>query len=237
VETALERWVDAEAHLTSSLSNHEDAWVRKNRALLDQALVMSRNHIGEIVFTGPAGATVTVAGRSVGTLPSIVPVRLGEGTVLVTASSPGFKQFIQSVTVQPANRIAVAIALDPLEVRTVTEASSASLQMRSQMIELRPHYSWRTWTGAGLVGAGAGVLAWGIAWIVVDGRGAGGACSASITAPCQPVYNTKTLGWILAGAGAGAAIGGGLLLYDARSSGREVTLGFGPTSVLVGGHF
>ena len=38
VETALQRWVDAESHLLASLSSADDAWVKKNRGFLEQAL-------------------------------------------------------------------------------------------------------------------------------------------------------------------------------------------------------
>jgi PEGA domain-containing protein len=236
-ETAVDQWTEAEGHLTGSLAKADDGWVRKNHALLDQALTMARGHIGELAFTGPAGAAVTVAGRNIGNLPSLAPVRLGEGTVLVTASAPGFKQFIASVTVLAGKQVPVAITLDPIDVRAVADPEAAQALTSPAMVELRPHYSWRAWAGGALVGAGVGILAWGIAWVALDGRGAGGTCAASITAPCEPVYNTRTPGWILTGAGAAIALGGGALLYTARSSGGDVTLGFGPTSFRLGGRF
>src|SRR4029079_8120449 len=37
VEASREHWLDAEAHLIASLATPDDAWVRKNRAFLDQA--------------------------------------------------------------------------------------------------------------------------------------------------------------------------------------------------------
>src|SRR5947207_7380287 len=43
VEASLERWLDAEAHLKASLAV-SDAWVKKNRGFLDQALAVCRAH-------------------------------------------------------------------------------------------------------------------------------------------------------------------------------------------------
>ena len=60
VETSLKRWVDAETHLAMSLSNPDDGWVDKNRTFLDEALAICRQHVGELVVSGPAGAEVFV---------------------------------------------------------------------------------------------------------------------------------------------------------------------------------
>ena len=54
VETTLKRWTDGETHLAVALANPDDAWVRKNRAFLDQALSLCREHVGDLVITGPA---------------------------------------------------------------------------------------------------------------------------------------------------------------------------------------
>ena len=48
VEASLEHWLDAETHLTASLATPDDAWVKKNHGFLDQALGVSRGHIGEL---------------------------------------------------------------------------------------------------------------------------------------------------------------------------------------------
>lgn len=100
VESALARWSDAEAHLNASLGTPQDPWVHKNHALLEQALSIAKSHIGQITISGPEGATVTVGGKTIGTLPHQTPVRVGEGSAIVTATAPGYKQFIMSVPVQ-----------------------------------------------------------------------------------------------------------------------------------------
>jgi hypothetical protein len=98
-----------------------------------------------------------------------------------------------------------------------------------------PRHSWKTWTGGTLTAVGAGLLAWGVVWIAVDGNDACG----SITGPgCGNVYDTKTPGWILAAAGAAAASGGVILLATGRSSsGSDVAVAITPSSLLLQGRF
>ena len=104
VEASLEHWLDAETHLTGSLATPDDPWVRKNRAFLDQALKVSRGHIGELVVTGPAGTDVAVDGRHVGTLPAVQPVKLVQGNAVVTANSAGFNDFSKTVVIEGGAR-------------------------------------------------------------------------------------------------------------------------------------
>ncbi len=237
VEGTLERWTDAEDHLGTALASPHDSWVRKNRALLDVALTTVKTHIGQLSFSGPAGATVTVAGKVAGTLPNVAPFRVGEGTVLVTATAPSTKQFVQSVTVQGGMQIPLAITLDPIDVRKPPEPSGTQPPTLPLVPELQSRYSWRAWTGGALMGVGAGLLGWGIVWIVSDGHGAGGSCAASEPSPCKPVYNTRTPGLILTAGGVVAGAVGGFFLYRARETGTDVTVGLGPSSVVLGGHF
>lgn len=236
VEVTLEHWVDAETHLTAALAATQDPWVWKNRSVLEQSLLSVRSHVGQISFSGPAGASVTVAGKLVGMLPGISPVRTPAGTVLVTASAPGMKQFVQSVGVQAGMETPITFALEPIDVRPPPPPPSAS-QMSPQLTELQPASAWRTWTGGALLTAGAGLMAWGIVWIAIDGDGSGGMCSTATTVPCKPVYDTKSPGWILTGAGAAAAAAGGFLLYSAPRSGAELALRVGSSSLSLAGRF
>lgn len=241
VESALAHWSDAEAHLNASLGTPLDPWVHKNHTLLDQALSIAKSHIGQITISGPEGATVTVGGKTIGTLPHQTPVRVGEGTAIVTATAPGYKQFIMSVPVQAGMQTPLKIALDPIDVRPAEPpaAPAATVQTLppSSPQELHTHSAWRAWTGGTLVGVGGAAAIWGIVWIALDGHTSSGSCTAGSPADCKPVYNTKTVGWVLTGAGVATAAVGGVLLYTSKSSGTDVALGFGPTSVLLGGHF
>jgi PEGA domain len=235
VESAVDHWADAEEHLTAALGSPQDPWVHKNHAPLEQALTLVKTHVGQIALTGPAGATVLVSGKNVGALPLPAPVRVTEGSAIVTAAEPGFKPFMMSVPVEPGKETQLRIALEPVDV--AAPAPVAASESSAPGTDLRTHYSRRVWIGGTLIGVGAGVAAWGIIWIALDGHGASGVCSAGAPAGCQPVYNTKTVGWILTAGGAAAAAVGGVVLYGAKRSGGDVGVALGPSSLLLGGHF
>ncbi|HXU02473.1 MAG TPA: hypothetical protein VN903_16025 [Polyangia bacterium] len=241
VEASLEHWLDAETHLTAAMASPGDAWVTKNRAFLDQALVVTRGHIGELTVTGPAATDVSVDGKHVGTLPALPPQRLVEGNVVVTANSAGFKDFSKTVTIAGGAKVAVAIVLDPSDQRasvavaapvplpapppgTTTFAPSAE----------QPARGWRTPTGVGLVAAGAGLAAWGIIWIAVDAND-----NCPMRGPaCNSVYDTKTTGWMLtAGGVAAAGVGAALLVLGHRNGNANVALDLTPTSLSLRGRF
>jgi PEGA domain len=235
VESSVDHWAEAELHLTAALGNPQDPWVHKNHAPLDQALTLVKTHVGQIALTGPPGATVLVAGKSVGSLPHPAPIRVSEGSAIVTAEMPGFKPFMMSVPVEPGKETQLRIALDPVDVAAPVPAAAAAFSTAGT--DLRTHSSRQAWTGGTLIGVGAGVAAWGIIWIALDGHGASGACSAGAPSGCQPVYNTKTVGWILTAGGAATAAVGGVVLYEAKKSGGDLGVAFGPSSLVLGGHF
>lgn len=88
-EAALERWVDADAHLTESLLS-SDPWIDRNRSVLDSTSANVRNHLVTVqVGGGPAGAKVTINGEVVGRLPNVAPVRVLPGQINATASLAG----------------------------------------------------------------------------------------------------------------------------------------------------
>jgi hypothetical protein len=238
VETSLEHWLDAEAHLTAALATPDDAWVRKNRTYLDQALAVCRAHVGELAITGPSGTDVAVDGKPVGKLPVAAPVKLEAGNVLVTATSAGFKGFSKTVTIAGGAQVALAIVLDPAEPRpAVATAPPVPLPpppLPPPPPPERPRRAWTTPAGAGLIAAGGGLLAWGITWIAVDGSD-----TCPMTGPaCTSVYDTKTAGWILtAGGAAAAAAGTALLVWGRRGGGAEVAVGATPSSILLRGRF
>jgi len=238
VEASLEHWLDAEAHLTGSLATPDDPWVRKNRTFLDQALTVSRGHVGELVITGPAGTDVAVDGRHVGTLPAVQPVKLVQGTAVVTANGAGFSDFSKTVAIQGGAKTSLAIVLDPVEkLPSVALAAPVPLPASSPpppSVTEHGGRSLKTLSGTGLVAAGAGLLAWGIIWIAVDNNDD---CPMS-GAACNKVYDTKTAGWILTAGGAAlAAAGTGLLVWGQRSGSPNVALGATPTSLLLRARF
>jgi hypothetical protein len=245
-ETALQRWVDAESHLLASLSVADDSWAKKNRGFLEQALVLAKSHIGELMVTGPEATEVSVDGKVVGTLPIVRPTRLAEGVVRVTANSSGLKAFSKSVSIQAGARTQLAIVLEPVETKPAVALSRPvpiPAPLPPPPAPAPPAApgadsggaGWRTWTGAGIATAGVGLLTWGVVWIAVDGDDH---CSFAGGYTCTVVYDTGKIGWILAGAGAAVtATGAVLLLTGGRKNERDVAVGLTPSSFLVRARF
>jgi hypothetical protein len=238
VETSLERWLAADAHVAAALATPDDVWVKKNRAFLQQARRVVSGHIGELVITGPAATDVAVDGKPVGTLPDVKPIRLVEGDAVVTASGAGFKEFSKTVKLAGGAKVALAMVLDPIEKRP-----AIALAAPAQLSEPTPppatvdnrHSAWRIWTGASLATAGAALAAWGIIWIAIDGDD-----RCAIGGPaCPTVYDTKKAGWILAAGGAAAAAGGAVLLLTGRGDdhGESVAVAATPTSLWLRARF
>jgi hypothetical protein len=246
VETSLREWVEGENHLAVSLANPDDAWVRKNRAFLDEALSLCREHVGDLVVSGPAGAAIFVGGRSVGTLPAVPALRLAEGTVTVTASAPAYQPFERTVTIQAGQRTMLAIALVPIAVPPPSPAAAAPItptaapplvQAPVGSTEQPKRSSWHTWTGVSLMAAGAVALGWGITWIAIDGNCPPGTASQDCGMTVEQ-YNTRTGGWILAGIGT-AAIAGGAAIFFTRDApaNSNIALRLTPTSLLFATRF
>jgi hypothetical protein len=229
-EASLQHWLDAEKHLNSSLGSGEDPWVRKNMALLEQAIELTHRHVGHVAITGPAGAQVSVAGNPIGTLPIPAPVRVPEGNLLLTAMAPGYKQLIQTVTVPGGGRISVALTLEPLEVRSVA-AQAAAPVVPLQHIDT-PESNWRPWTAGTLFAVGAAAITWGAIWVAVDGNN-----SCGDGPNCHSVYNTRTPGWVLLGVGGAAAVAGGVVLFTAHRGEAEVALAANVGGLRLDGRF
>jgi hypothetical protein len=243
VETSLQHWADADLHLSVSLANPDDAWIRKNRAFLEQALATSKQHIGELVVDGPAGAEVFVGGKSVGTLPAVPTLHLAEGAVAISATAAGFKNFDQTVAIRPGARTPVTIRLTPIplppvattETASVAAASPAPLVTTAGSAEPGTPGHRHAWVGAPLASVGAGLLAWGIVWVAIDGKDDCGVAGGSA---CGRAYDTKTWGWILGGVGAAAVATGGVIFFSGRGPAKsDVAVGLAPSALLLEGRF
>jgi hypothetical protein len=244
VETSLERWLDAEAHVTAALLTPGNLWVRKNRMFLDHALMLCRRHIGELVVTGPNGTDVAIDNIRLGTLPFVQRARLAEGRAIVTANNAGFKDFSKTVTIPGGAKVSVAIVLHPAEKRAAVAVGAPVLlpdpappsvsQVPIIAAEDPAARSWKTPAGVGLVAAGAGLMAWGITWMAVDRADN---CPTGGPA-CNNVYDTGTKGRLLTGGGAAAAAVGTVLLYlGSRSADGDLALDVAVSSVTLRARF
>jgi hypothetical protein len=99
-EQALGRWEDAERHVREALQSWNDPWVAKNRATLSDALGIIQSHLGRVEVIGdPAGAEVSVNGRTVGKLPLPDAIPVSAGEVDVELRAPGYHRLQRTLTI------------------------------------------------------------------------------------------------------------------------------------------
>jgi hypothetical protein len=228
-EGSLRRWVDAEAHISAALAEHDTPWIenRRNREALEQALSSVRGHIGTVLVVGPPGAEVSVDGKAAGHLPLPATIRAEEGTVRVRGSALGRKPADVEVAVAGGAETTVTLELGPdvpppFSVPIIDDEPSPPPSTPA----------WKTWTGASLLAASAAALVAGGVWLAVDGRGT---CDAPSGALCLHVYETKAQGWAAIAAGGAVGIAGGLLLW--RGHRADASLTAGPGEIGLRGQF
>jgi hypothetical protein len=219
VESSLQLWIEADSHLTAALATPDDAWVHKNRRFLDQAVVRAREHVGELMITGPPGAKVAVAGRPVGALPLPAPIRIAEGDVAVRATSDGSKPYTVDVSIKGGARAAISIVLEPIDLALPRPPEQAQPVVNSTSPKRV-----RLALGASLAAGGVAAVVWGAAWIAIDGRSSCAGCGT---------YDTRTPGLLLVGGGSALALAGGALIFRALhpAESTKATIGFAGRSV------
>jgi hypothetical protein len=125
VEQALGRWDEAEVHIAESLRATNDPWVKKNRATLEKALTIVRDHVASVQISGdPEGAEVFVNGRRVGTLPLKEPVRVIAGEVDIELRAEGYKRSFQKIGIEAFQFRALVIRLEKPDEKTAVRAPS-----------------------------------------------------------------------------------------------------------------
>jgi len=162
-EQALGRWEDAERHVDEALRTPTDAWVAKNRATLEESLGTIQAHLGRVEVIGdPAGAEVSVNGRSVGKLP-LDPVKVSAGQVDVEMHASGYvaAQRTLSIVGGQYQRVVIHLAkegpaAEEPKLAASPEPSAAPAAPAPAVGDDGPS-STRValkWTAAGLAGAG-----------------------------------------------------------------------------------
>jgi hypothetical protein len=218
VEHDLGQYVFAEQHLLESLSAEADPWVIKNRKFLEEALALTRRHLGHVVVNGPAGATVRVQGAPVGTLPLARPLSLPEGETWIAVSAPGFLTWEQRLTITGGKEVELTADLVPDRrdlpgvdrPPALGQSGPRSLTAPAlpQVERERRESSWRqrgAWTLVAVGVALAGSAVWAHATREPDCGSGQGTCNQ------LPRSSWPTV--VLAG-GAVAALGGGITLLS-----------------------
>ena len=223
VEHDLRRWLEADQHLTAALASPEHPWIVRSRKYLVEVHEAVRRHIGEVVVTGPPGAKVSVDGRAVGELPLARPVRVTEGEATVEITAPDFLPFTQKVIVAGGRKVTVEADLVPdrrsLPMPAVLEREE--MPMPRDDINAAASGQRRPWTAIGLIAVGVAAVVTGGVLVAMDGKGA---CTPAPGGVCPRLYDTKVLGTVVAAAGLGAGVTGGLLLFRSPKGRIDVAL-------------
>jgi hypothetical protein len=239
-EANLKRWVDAETHLAAALEAHDTPWIEapKNRDAIVQALDLVSSHIGLVQVVGPNGAEIAIGGVPVGRLPLPSPIHVSEGRARIEGSADGRRSSSVALNVPGGKELTVHLDLPLQTVSTVPPPAAPPAPAAPQTSLAEKGFpadtetSWKTWTGGGLLGVSAALIATGVVWMAVDGNGT---CSPPAGDRCMREYDTRTQGMVAIGAGVAAAVGGGLLLWQGRHSDGRLALGLG--SVAASGTF
>jgi len=127
-EQALGLWLEAHTHLSHALERGNDAWIKKNRTPLDQALATIRTHLGLVEIWGePAGAEVQLDGKVVGKLPQVsLWLAAASGGVPLQVTAEGYVTLSKILIVPDGVRIREHVALRSSPQPLATTAAAAS---------------------------------------------------------------------------------------------------------------
>jgi hypothetical protein len=115
-EQALGKWVAASEHLRQALAVRGDAWIDKNRAILNDSAAHVAAHVGFIeIFGGSPGAEVRVDGTARGTLPLTRPLATTTGTIAIDLVMVGRLPFRRTTIVQAGETTREAFDELPVE--------------------------------------------------------------------------------------------------------------------------
>jgi hypothetical protein len=124
VEQALGKWGLADQHLRRALESAADAWVRKNRAALEEALKAISHHVGHVEVTGsPAGAEVRIDGELVGHLPLPGPISVAAGGIAIEVRAPGFLTIARATSVDVGD-----LTRESFNLQSLTPTAAASVE-------------------------------------------------------------------------------------------------------------
>jgi hypothetical protein len=127
VEQALGNWLEAERHLDEAMRASGDAWVARNRAALERAVVVIRQHLGTLqIRTSDEGDEVRIDGTVVGTTPLAAPLRVRAGEVTLEVRRNGFYPVSRRVTIAADSTSLEDVALQPLPPAEASPAPAPS---------------------------------------------------------------------------------------------------------------
>ncbi|MCG5051851.1 MAG: hypothetical protein KA712_02730 [Myxococcales bacterium] len=169
-EQAVEKWLDADGHLTEALTAESDPWVSRNRRTLETAIEDVRKHLATLsIFGSPGTAQVSVNGTLVAILSDKPSVRVPPGHSALSVAAPGFESFAATYQLEPGQTRAVEVNLvSPVQSQvsalTPPDTSlSPSIPAPPESAPSKPAASWTKSVGIGALVAGGLGLTLGVA--------------------------------------------------------------------------
>lgn len=242
-EQALGRFVAAQAHLEEALADDVDRFIRRNRALLEQALAEIAANVGELEVRGPEGAELRIDDAPRGRLPLPVPLRVDAGTARIEVRAPGHEPFTAAVPITAGAREEIDVVLRPLPTAAAAEPA-ATFERPREHDGASPE--WLLPTGIAVAAAGAVGLAIATGLMVVREDHAQARQTCSDTDPaCRDRYQaaldaeaasiaTYVIGGTLAAAGVTLVLLDVLGALEVESSGGRATIACAPGALSIG---
>ena len=113
-QQALGRWRLAEQNLKAALAAKSDAWIESRRPILERAMGVIRENLGDVEIVGARAGSVYVDGVRVDDPGALTHLRLEVGRRALELRSPGFYPFSRVLDVRPGAAVRVEVEQHPL---------------------------------------------------------------------------------------------------------------------------
>jgi hypothetical protein len=125
-EQAAGQWIEAERDIGEGLEAHDDPWIAKNRATLEQALGVVVGHLGWIdVRTAVGDTEIWINGTPLPRDARADSIRVVAGTNVVEVRASGYLPAMRTLLVLPNTRMTESFALSPVP-KIAVEVPTAS---------------------------------------------------------------------------------------------------------------
>jgi hypothetical protein len=173
-EQALERWPEAERHLSLALMTTDERWVERRRRVLEDSLARVRTHLATLTITGsPPGAEVFLDDKFVGALPLKRSLRVAAGSHQIAVRAPLHTPIERATQVVAGSQVAESfdlLAESAVPAAAPVSASGAAVAMPVPTSTREPAPAWRRTLGVVAVGAGASLSTLGGFLMWLDGK-------------------------------------------------------------------
>lgn len=239
-QQALGRWRLAERNLRRALGAKNDPWIESRRPILERAMNVIRENLGDVEIVGARKGTVYVDGVHVDEPDALTHLRLEVGRRAVELRAPGYYPFSRVLDVRPGASVRVEVEQHPLldDARPAT-GPDAVVPPTTPVVATGDVGRTQRTIGWVVLGGAAIFLATGAVGIIEresDAVSYNNGCSKGVTTAnqtqCSDLYSegntAQTVGIIgFVGAGVFGAVSAALLLTAPSAKGKPTTITLG----------